>query len=184
MISGILVASALLRTANGVGEAFATEHAAADTAEPEEVVAGVAGAIPADREALSPLLEAFMEREARIREQEKQIEMRQKALSVADDEIERRLETLRQTEEALRQTIAIANTAAEDDLGRLTSVYEAMKPKDAAALFEAMDPVFAAGFLGRMKPEAAAGIMTGLSPQAAYSISAILAGRNANAPKN
>jgi hypothetical protein len=34
-----------------------------------------------------------------------------------------------------------------------------------------------------MRSEAAAGIMAGLSPQAAYSISVIMAGRNADAPK-
>jgi flagellar motility protein MotE (MotC chaperone) len=46
-----------------------------------------------------------------------------------------------------------------------------------------MDPDFAAGFLGRMRPAAAAGIMAGLSPQKAYTISVLLAGRNAQAPK-
>jgi flagellar motility protein MotE (MotC chaperone) len=59
-----------------------------------------------------------------------------------------------------------------------------MKPKDAAALFEEMDPGFAAGFLGRMRAVAAASVMAGLSPQTAYSVSVIMAGRNANAPKN
>ena len=78
--------------------------------------------------------------------------------------------------------LAVAEKAAEGDLSRLTSVYEAMKPKDAAALFEAMEPEFAAGFLGRMRPDAAAGIMTGLSPETAYMISVVLAGRNARAP--
>ena len=73
--------------------------------------------------------------------------------------------------------------AVENDLAALTSVYENMKPKEAAPLFEAMDPVFAAGFLARMRPEVAAGIMAKLSPDAAYSISVILAGRNANVPR-
>ncbi|MEP4475030.1 MAG: hypothetical protein ABJ024_08265, partial [Lentilitoribacter sp.] len=79
--------------------------------------------------------------------------------------------------------MALANTAAEDDLVRLTAVYENMKPKDASALFEQMEPGFAAGFLGRMRADAAAGILSGLSPQVAYSISVILAGRNADIPE-
>ena len=91
---------------------------------------------------------------------------------------------LEQIESDLRKTLALADGAAENDLARLTSVYENMKPKDAAALFETMEPDFAAGFLGRMRPDAAASVMTGLSPGAAYSISVILAGRNANAPKS
>ena len=37
----------------------------------------------------------------------------------------------------------VADTAAEDDLIRLTTVYENMKPKDAAALFEKYWKIFA-----------------------------------------
>ena len=70
---------------------------------------------------------------------------------------------------------------AEDDLVQLTSVYENMKPKEAALLFERMSPDFAAGFLGRMRPEDAAAIMSGLPPELGYSISVLLASRNADA---
>jgi len=34
-----------------------------------------------------------------------------------------------------------------------------------------------------MRPEAAAAIMAGLTPQAAHTFSVVLAGRNANVPK-
>ena len=89
-----------------------------------------------------------------------------------------------EVEAALRETLSLADGASEADLSRLTSVYEQMKPKEAAALFETMDPAFSAGFMARMRPDAAAGILAKLSPQAAYSISAILAGRHALVPKN
>ena len=89
---------------------------------------------------------------------------------------------LEMAEESLVSTMARASTASENDLTRLTAVYENMKPKEASALFEEMDPEFAAGFLGRMRPDAAASIMTGLNSGKAYAISVILAGRNANAP--
>ena len=112
------------------------------------------------------------------------MEIRSKALSVIDEEITKRLTALEQAEVELRGTLALADNAAENDLARLTSVYENMKPKDAAALFGAMEPDFAAGFLGRMRPDAAAAVLAGLSPDAAYSISVILASRNANAPKS
>ena len=86
-------------------------------------------------------------------------------------------------EAKLRATLAVADGAAEADVERLTAVYQAMKPKDAAALFETMSPDFAAGFLGRMAPESAAAILSGMSAEAAYGISVIVAGRNAKAPK-
>lgn len=138
---------------------------------------------PTDEE-LDAMLRAFEMREAKISEQELQIEKRLKALQIADEKINERLAMLKQAEEELRATVALASTAAEDDLAKLTMVYENMKPKTAAALFGEMDPDFAAGFLGRMRPDAAASIMAGMAPDRAYMISAILAGRNANIPKN
>jgi len=137
-----------------------------------------------DRAEIRSLLEALQSREAKVVQIEKQLGVRAKVLDVAQVEIERRLSALEKAEARLKSTLSLAQTAAEDDLAKLTTVYENMKPKDAAALFEAMEPEFAAGFLGRMRPDAAAKVMSGIDPQAAYSISAILAGRNAKAPKS
>ncbi|MGB7240848.1 MAG: hypothetical protein WBC93_02025 [Sulfitobacter sp.] len=183
-IASLLIASSILRFGSGVGQAIAKDTAAAD----ESSVAKNAEQEMSDgtpsQAKLTALLAAFQSREQRISEQERQIDVRLKALTVADQHIAARMKELEDAEAKLRATLAIADTAAEDDLLRLTTVYENMKPKDAAALFETMEPDFAAGFLGRMRPDAAAGIMAGLSPQAAYTISVILAGRNANAPKS
>lgn len=136
-----------------------------------------------DRAKMGGLLEALRAREDRLKENERQIALRTEAINIADEEITKRLAALEQAEAALRSTLSLADGAAEDDLARLTVVYESMKPKDAAALFEAMEPGFAAGFLGRMRPDVAAAVMTNLSPEAAYSISVILAGRHARVPK-
>lgn len=130
----------------------------------------------------SALLEAFRNREARIAERESALADREQALVVARAEVEEKLTALADAERSLAEMIALAETAASDDLARLTAVYENMKPQDAAALFETMDPAFSAGFLGMMQPAAAAAIMAGLTPETAYSISVILAGRNAGAP--
>ncbi|WP_299618521.1 hypothetical protein [uncultured Tateyamaria sp.] len=133
---------------------------------------------------MASLLEALRAREASVVERETDLDIRAKALDVAQIEIERRLDALEAAENRLESTLAVAQSASENDLARLTTVYENMKPKDAAALFEAMEPEFAAGFIARMRPDAAAKVMSGLNPQAAYSISVIMAGRNANAPKS
>jgi len=132
---------------------------------------------------LEPLLDALAVREERIRKREEAFEVRMQALAVAEEEIQRNMEALTKAEESLKATLSLARTAAEDDITRLTDVYANMKPKHAAALFEEMDPEFAAGFLGRMRPNAAAAIMAGMTPQAAYLTSVILAGRNADVPK-
>jgi len=129
------------------------------------------------------MLTAFSEREERIASREVALKDRMHALQIADEAVTRKLTELSEAEEQLRATIALAETAAEDDLDRLTRVYENMKPKQAAALFEEMDPNFAAGFLARMRPESAAAVMAGLSPEAAHLFSVVLAGRNADVPR-
>lgn len=181
LISCLFLGSAAIRVGGEVGKAVATENPIPVSTPATEANNVATNNMP--REELSDMLIAFKNREERIERLEREIAIRQKALQVADEEIERRLVVLQQAEESLRSMLAIADTAAEDDLSTLTTVYENMKPKDAAALFEEMEPGFAAGFLGRMRPAAAAGIMAGLSPQKAYTISVLLAGRNADAPK-
>jgi flagellar motility protein MotE (MotC chaperone) len=128
------------------------------------------------------LAEALGRREARVAAQEAALEDRRSALALADQAIETRLAALAEAERSLAATIAMADGAAEDDLARLTAVYETMRSRDAAPLFEAMAPEFAAGFLGRMKPDAAAAILGGMTAEKAYSVSLLLAGRNALAP--
>lgn len=181
LICCLLLGSAAVRIGGEAGKAVATENPLpspmANTTPPTPPQAGM------EPEAVSEMLVAFQQREERISRMERDLAVRKKALEVADQEIEKRLAVLASAEESLRALLSIADTAAEDDLLVLTSVYENMKPKDAAALFEEMEPTFAAGFLGRMRADAAAGIMAGLTPQKAYSISVILAGRNADVPE-
>ncbi|MCQ0091821.1 MotE family protein [Roseovarius sp. M141] len=177
LIACLLVASAVLRLGGDAGQAWARG------AEQDSATAGqtTATACKTDDD-FHAMLKGFQKREARLEQQEKAMLDRHQALKLADRQIESKLARLEAAEKELRRTMAMADTAAESDVDRLTKVYEAMKPKQAAALFEEMSPEFAAGFLGRMRPEAAAGIMAGLSPQAAHTISVVLAGRNAGAP--
>ena len=178
-IASILLLSAGLRIGDGAGQALALAKDEVEVS-PLSETGPKACETPED---LKRVLAAIQQREKTLTQREAAIGDRMQTLSVAERETDKKLRALREAEENLRQTIAMAESAAETDLGRLTKVYESMKPKQAAALFEEMDPNFAAGFLGRMRPEAAAAIMAGLTPQAAHTFSVVLAGRNANVPK-
>ncbi|WP_342077358.1 magnesium transporter MgtE N-terminal domain-containing protein [Yoonia sp. SS1-5] len=173
IIAGLLIASAFVRGIADIGPALANNA-------PDDLTEVMT--VPDTPTDTASLVEAFQQREARLAAREASFRDRMQALRVAEIEIEEKLEELRRAEESLLATIALAETAAATDLGQLTSVYENMKPKEAAALFEEMPPEFAAGFLGMMRPDAAALIMTQLAPETAYSFSVVLAGRNANAP--
>lgn len=184
LISSLFIASAGMRLLASAETAWAEIEGSGDLF--SKSPASVSNTIlqKHDRTAMKTLLDALRSREAAVKDREHNIEMRKKALDVAQVEIDRRLDALAAAEKRLEATLALANTASDDDIARLTTVYENMKPKDAAALFEAMEPQFAAGFIARMRPDAAAKVMSGLNPQVAYTISVILAGRNANAPKS
>ncbi|MFN4170410.1 MAG: MotE family protein [Pseudorhodobacter sp.] len=169
-----LAASGALRLGSGLGEALArTEAGGPDPAGPLDCP------LPS-----AALLDALQDREAQVAAQEAAAADRRAALALAEAAIVQRLAELRDAEERLAATLNTADGAAEADLARLTEVYETMKPKVAAGLFAAMAPEFAAGFLGRMRPDAAAAILSGMEPNAAYTVSALLAARHSNVPKN
>lgn len=150
----------------------------ADTAEDAAPAATTHDSMPAE------LAAALATREARVLARETALADRAAAIALAEDVLRGRLEALEAAEQEMRRTLAMADAGAEADVARLITVYETMKPKDASGLFDAMDAGFAAGFLGRMRPDAVAAVMAGMSPDKAYAVSAILAGRNAAAPKN
>ena len=174
VILAITLASAgALRFGAAVGQALANPGTAADAAAPPLNC-------PAPPVALAAALSG---REAQVKASESALADRMAALALANDAINKRMAELQSAEDDLKRTLSIADGAAEKDLARLTAVYEAMRPADAAALFQTMAPEFAAGFLGRMHPEAAAAVLSGMKPEKAYSISVLIAGRNALAPK-
>lgn len=175
--------SGILRLGDGVGNAFAETAKTETPAEaPSKAPADLAQTCEPDAGAQA-MLAALRDRETRLGEQENQAAKREQTLSVARTEIDAKIAVLEAAEQKLAQTIALADQASEKDVAKLVAMYETMKPKDAARLFGQMAPDFAAGFLAQMRPETAAAVLAGLDPAKAYTISLMLAGRNANAPK-
>ncbi len=169
-----LAASGALRVGSGVGEALANAGASDGATAAEPMVCP---------EPPVALAQALKDRDSALSAREAAYADRLAALTLVDKAVSARLKELQDAESQLKATLSLADGAAEEDLKRLTAVYEAMKPADAAALFEAMEPDFAAGFLGRMAPASAAAVLSGMKPQSAYSISVLIAGRNALVPK-
>lgn len=123
-------------------------------------------------------------RERAVEAREASLAERQAVLTAFEARVQAQISALEAAEAELAATMALADRAAEDDILRLVSVFEEMKPEDAAAVFAEMDPEFAAGFLARLTPGAAAAILAGLAPRQAYALSALIAGRNALVPRD
>lgn len=170
------VGSAGLRlTENGV--AFAEEISAAASSEADHK-ADEASAGTADT-----LLASIREREAQLDAERKRLADRAQTLSVAETKLAEQLAAFEIARKNLEDTLAVADKAAERDIAQMTTVYESMKPADAAKIFERMDVGFAAGLLGRMRPETAAEVLAGMSADSAYAITVTVASRNAAVPK-
>jgi len=195
LLTLFLGVSGMIRLGNGIGLAYAetakvqgpvaaAAPMGADTAGSVANGTSAAGATcPADAGALA-MLQSLKSREERLAEQEANAAEKEQTLTLARAAVDQKIAELRAAEAKLASTIAMADQAADKDVSQLVTVYESMKPKEAARLFSEMDPKFAAGFLAKMRPEVAAAILSGLDPQKAYLISVTFAGRNAEAPKS
>lgn len=175
-LAALLAVGGAMRLGAGAGTAL-------ETPAMPDPVAGTAQSLSSEQgQNLQALLAALREREERLDAREAALEERLRALEIAEARLDEQIRDLAAAETALSETLALADQASERDLARLTTVYESMKPGEAAALFEQMDPQFAAGFLARMQPERGAAVLAGLAPRTAYTISVILAGRHAQVP--
>ena len=176
ILACLLVAAGLSRLGMGVAEVIAAEtNASEDAGQPAEPAA------PPDP---GDLFEALRTRAQQLDAIEARLDARAKNLQQAEADLQAQLQTLAEAAARLAATLRTTETAAEDDLRHLTTVFESMKPAQAAGLFAQMDAEFAAGFIGRLRPEFAGEVMSGLDPVVAYAISAILAGRHARTPRN
>lgn len=179
VIASLLMGSAGFRVLGVSSAAFALE---AQSSIPSEATKTRADqALEPD---LNNLLASFKAREQTLSQEEDRLAKRAAEVEEAEKAIGAQLKALEDVETRLRTLLAIADEGAEDDVARLTTVYENMKPKAAAIVFEEMQPTFAAGFLSRMRPEAAALVLAGLKPETAYAISVVLAGRHSGIEKN
>ena len=145
----------------------------------EGVAAGGATAPGVPSEAM---LAALQEREAELDAEEKRLADRRQTLGVAEKKLQEQLAAFETAQKNLERTLAMADGAAEKDIARMTTVYENMKPAEAAKIVERMDVKFAAGLVARMRPELAAQVLAGMNEDAAYAVTLTIASRNAGVP--
>lgn len=69
--------------------------------------------------------------------------------------------------------------AVDDDIMRLVAVYEAMKPKEAAAVLGSLPPDFSAELLMRVNPETGARIIAAIEPEKAAVLTTYMGARSA-----
>lgn len=188
----IFCLAGVTRFATGVGTAVAegafesrpTQLAALAEAPATQPARRPPAGVATDPAESAEMLLSITQRERALQAREDALAEREQILSSAEERITRQIAALQDAERQLAATMALAERASEEDINRLVTVFEAMRAEEAAQVFAEMDPSFAAGFIGRLQPASAAAIMAGLPPRQAYTLSTIVAGRNALAPRN
>lgn len=105
------------------------------------------------------------------------MERRKQELAAAEHRIKARLEALKSAKAALSDANASRSAGTAEGIERLISVYDAMKPADAATILAALPPDFAAEILTRVQPEASARIIASIEPGQAAILTAHMGSR-------
>jgi flagellar motility protein MotE (MotC chaperone) len=116
------------------------------------------------------LLRAIRDRRHQLDVASAALAERERMLQLVEKRTSELLHELQESREAIEATLAAADEEADAQLMRLVTIYESMKPKDAARLFEAMPADVAAGFIRRMREVKSALILAHLEAKHAYAI--------------
>ena len=137
--------------------------------------------IQADGRVMSPAERAILERlQARRQELEqraRELDLRENLINAADKRMEARIVELKDAEARVN---AAMNKKDEVEAGRfkgIVTMYENMKPKDAAKIFDRLDLKVLLDVAGQIKPQKMSDILAQMSPEAAERLTVELARR-------
>lgn len=133
---------------------------------------GINVGVPGDTSpAQKALLERLQQRRQELDTKARDLELRENLLKEAEQRLEQRMNELR----ALENPTAGDNQQENQKLKNVVTMYETMKPKEAARIFEKLDAVVLVGIARAMKPAKLAEILAVMNPDAAQKLTVELA---------
>jgi len=124
------------------------------------------------------LLEDLKQRRAELQEREREAELREQILASTEQRIDEKIEKLKKLEKRIQQLVEKHKTREDKQLESIVSVYETMKPKDAAPVFERLKLPIQMQVATRMKDRNMAALLAEMNPDAAQRLTARLATRD------
>ena len=125
------------------------------------------------------ILERLQDRRQQLDARVREMEMRESLLQATEKRLEARLTELKAIEARIN---AIVQQRDEDELKRfkgIVTMYENMKPKEAARIFDRLDIKILVDVSTQMKPATMSAILAQMSPEAAERLTVELASRAA-----
>lgn len=136
-------------------------------------------ASPGERAVLERLQTRRQELDTRNRE----LEMRENLLKAAEKRLEAKVAELRSTESRVNTAMGTRDKVGAERFKSIVSMYENMKPKDAARIFDRLDMKILVDVSTEMNPRKMSEIMAQMQPDAAERLTVELANRASAQPK-
>ena len=123
------------------------------------------------------VLQSLGERRGQLDEREQAIDTQGKLLSAAELKLDAKIKALQALKAELQGLVGSAGAQQKSENDRLVSVYEKMKPKDAAPIVAALDDRVRLPVVAQMKPQILAAILAQMDPKDAKVLTEKLADR-------
>ncbi len=122
------------------------------------------------------LFQALRLEKEKLRQERLNLEKKKKDLALLEEQVRRRLATLKSLEEELDKKLQELREIKNKRFKLLVGAYGTMKPSKAARLIEAMEPEMAIKILSALKTEQVARILSAMPPKKAASLAEALSG--------
>jgi flagellar motility protein MotE (MotC chaperone) len=144
-----------------VGEVSATQSATASSGSPTEKV----------------LLEKLGARRDALRQKSNELDLREKMLGEAERKLETGLGDLKKAEDKIDSAAKAKEDAEKQGLKNIVTMYESMKPKDAARVFDRLGHDVLVPIVLAMNPRKMAEVLAVMQPETAERLTVALANR-------
>jgi flagellar motility protein MotE (MotC chaperone) len=140
---------------------------------------------PDDITALDPpddaereLLEKLGERRRQLDSRAEELDQREALLEATERRIEQRISELRSLEAEIQAAADAREQARSEEMQGVVSMYESMRPRDAARIFDGMDIAVMVEIAQQIKPKKLAVIVAEMTPSIAQQLTVELAERS------
>jgi flagellar motility protein MotE (MotC chaperone) len=123
------------------------------------------------------LLQNLSTRRKEIDQREQEVKQREVLLAAAEKRLEGKIAELKDVQTQIEGLIRKYNAQQEAEIKRLVTIYEGMKPKDAARIFDQLDLTVLLGILERMRESKSSPIIAQMTPERAKEITTQIAQR-------
>lgn len=175
--SGSILAASKAGTLNAPGPLKSAAKSAAICAPTAAELAKEAGMSPAELR----VLQSLGTRRGQLDQREKDIDVQLQLLAAAEAKLDGKIKSLNGLKGQVQSLIGQADAQQQAENDRLIRVYEAMKPKDAAARFSLLDDSVRLPIASKMKEKSLSAILAQMAPADAKALTERLANRFAAA---